>query len=257
MQFSVLMSVYKNTKPDELRDCIDSLLNQTVKADEYIIVKDGPLSDDLNVFLTQLQLTYDNFVFVNLEQNVGLGNALREGMERCAYEVVARMDTDDICVKDRFEKQIKFFEEDEQLSVLGSNVAEFTESIDNVIAYREVPGSHKEICEFLKKRDPFNHMTVMFRKSHVMAAGGYLPWHYNEDSYLWARMFLNGAKFANINENLVFARVGKEMYARRGGYKYFKSEKGILKFKKKNRIIGFGTYLFQVVARFKIGRAHV
>ncbi|MDE5576000.1 MAG: UDP-galactose--lipooligosaccharide galactosyltransferase, partial [Oscillospiraceae bacterium] len=142
------------------------------------------------------------------------------------------------------------FEEDNAISVVGSNIAEFVGSGDNIIACREVPTEHSAICKFLKKRDPFNHMTVFLRKSHVLAAGGYLPWHFNEDSYLWARMYLSGAKFANISENLVYARVGEEMYARRGGYKYFKSEKGILKFKRKNRIIGFGTYLSQVILRF-------
>ena len=250
MQFSVLMSVYKNTKLSELKECIDSLLRQTVKADEYVIVEDGPVAEDVGKYLIGLQAADEKFKLVALEQNVGLGNALREGMTHCTYEIIARMDTDDICVSDRFEKQIKYFEEDNELSVLGSNIAEFVDSIENVVAYREVPTEHVEICKFLKKRDPFNHMTVILRKSHVMEAGGYLPWHFNEDSYLWARMYLAGAKFKNVGENLVYARVGKDMYARRGGYKYFKSEKGILKFKRKKRIIGFGTYCSQIVMRF-------
>ena len=185
MQFSVLMSVYKNTKLSELKECIDSLEEQTVKADEYVIVEDGPVSEEVGNYLSEQQNQNIKFKLVILEKNVGLGNALKEGMEHCSYEIVARMDTDDICVSDRFEKQIKFFEEDDELSVVGSNIAEFVGSTDNVVAYREVPTEHKAICQFLKKRDPFNHMTVILRKSHVMKAGGYLPWHFNEDSYLW------------------------------------------------------------------------
>lgn len=250
MQFSVLMSVYKNTKPDELQECIDSLLAQTVKADEYVIVEDGPVNEEVGNYLNGLQASDKKFKIIALEENVGLGNALEEGMCHCSNEIVARMDTDDVCVSDRFEKQLKLFEEDGELSVVGSNIAEFVGSTDNVVAYREVPTEHNDICRFLKKRDPFNHMTVILRKSHVMEAGGYLPWHFNEDSYLWARMYLSGAKFANVNENLVYARVGADMYARRGGYKYFKSEKGILKFKRKNKIIGLGLYLSQVIIRF-------
>ncbi len=250
MQFSVLMSVYKNTKLNELKECIESLQEQTLRADEYVIVEDGAVSEEVGDYLSGLEKSDNKFKIVVLEKNVGLGNALREGMQHCSFEIIARMDTDDICVKERFEKQLKLFENDDEISVVGSNIAEFVDGVDNIIACREVPVNHKEICEFLKTRDPFNHMTVILRKTHVMNAGGYLPWHFNEDSYLWVRMYLNGAKFANINENLVYARVGADMYARRGGYKYFKSEKGILKIKRKNKVIGTGTYISQVIIRF-------
>lgn len=250
MEFSVLMSVYKNTKLDELKECIESLDAQTVRADEAVIVADGPLSADVAEYLKELTENSPEYKLVSLEENVGLGNALREGMEQCSYDIIARMDTDDICAPDRFEKQIKYFEDDAELSVVGANILEFVGDISNVVGCRVVPSEHNEICEFFKKRDPFNHMTVFLRKSHVMKAGGYLPWHLNEDSYLWARMLLSGAKFANVSENLVYARIGTQMYARRGGYKYFKSEKGILKYKRKKRIINFGIYSSQVVIRF-------
>lgn len=250
MQFGVLMSVYKNTKLDELRECIESLLGQTVKADEYVIVEDGPVSDEVNEYLAKLQSTDEKFRLVALEQNVGLGNALKEGMKHCSYEIVARMDTDDICVSDRFEKQLACFANDAELSIVGSNIAEFEGNTENITSYRNVPETHGDICEFLKKRCPFNHMTVMFKKSEVEKAGGYLDWHYNEDSYLWVRMHLAGCRFYNIQENLVYARIDKNTFRRRGGYKYYLSEKNLFKFMRKNKLISAGAYLKAKTVRF-------
>ncbi|MBD5132144.1 MAG: glycosyltransferase [Clostridiales bacterium] len=249
-EFSVLMSVYKNTKLSELKECLDSLENQTVKATEYVIVRDGQVSSELNDYLDSLENDLSGCKIIRLEQNVGLGNALKEGMAHCSNEIIARMDTDDICVKNRFEEQLDCFENDEELSIVGSNIAEFIDSVSNVVSYRNVPRDHDDICEYLKKRCPFNHMTVMFKKTDVEKAGGYLHWHYNEDSYLWVRMYLAGAKFYNIQENLVCARIDESTFARRGGYKYYKSERDLFKYMYKNKIIGFGSYVKAKTIRF-------
>lgn len=242
MKFSVLMSVYRNSKPDEVQLCLESLFGQTETSDDLVIVIDGEIPVALQSYLSIVSSEHSEIHLFPLNENVGLGNALKYGMKHCQHELIARMDTDDICEKTRFEKQLKCFEMDPKLSIVGSNIGEFIGDMTNMIGYRNVPTQHSEICEYLKKRCPFNHMTVMFRKSEVERSGGYLDWHYNEDSYLWVRMYLAGCKFENISENLVFARVNEDTYRRRGGWKYYKSERNLFKFMKDNKVIGWVAY---------------
>lgn len=242
MNFSVLMSVYRNSKADEVQSCLESLFGQTVTSDDLVIVIDGEIPVTLQNYLSIVSSDHMEIHLLPLNQNVGLGNALKYGMQHCQHELIARMDTDDICDKTRFEKQLKCFETDPELSIVGSNIGEFIGDSTHVIGYRNVPAQHLEICEYLKKRCPFNHMTVMFRKSEVERSGGYLDWHYNEDSYLWVRMYLAGCKFKNISENLVFARVNEDTYRRRGGWKYYQSERNLFKYMKDNKVIGWFAY---------------
>lgn len=251
-KISVLMSVYKNDIAQNVKTAVESIINQTYRPSQVVIVVDGPVPDETTKTLEELKELYSEVEIYPLEQNVGLGNALKEGMTHCVNEIVARMDSDDIAVEDRFEKQIKKFEEDSELSIVGSNIAEFIGDKDNVVSIRSVPEKHEDICKYLKKRCPFNHMTVMFKKSEVEKAGGYLHWFYNEDSYLWARMYLAGCKFANIPENLVYARINEATFQRRGGYKYYKSERDLFKFMYKNKIIGWGEYQKAKAIRFVI-----
>lgn len=251
-KISVLMSVYKNDIAQNVKTAVESIINQTFRPSQVVIVVDGPVPDETTKTLEELKELYSEVEIYPLEQNVGLGNALKEGMTHCGNEIVARMDSDDIAVEDRFEKQIKKFEEDSELSIVGSNIAEFIGDKDNVVSIRSVPEKHEDICKYLKKRCPFNHMTVMFKKSEVEKAGGYLHWFYNEDSYLWARMYLAGCKFANIPENLVYARINEATFQRRGGYKYYKSERDLFKFMYKNKIIGWGEYQKAKAIRFVI-----
>ena len=250
MEFSCLMSIYKNTKVNELKECLESLYNQTVKASELVIVVDGPIPEELQNFLNDEVKTHNEIKVYPIEKNVGLGNALRYGMEKCSYEIVARMDTDDICVLDRFEKQLKVLNEDPTLSLVGSNIVEFVDSTNNTIGERVVFEKHEDICKDLKKRCPINHVAVIFKKSEVEKAGGYLHWLYDEDSYLWVRMYLAGCKFYNIQENLVYVRVNLDTYARRGGYTYYKSERDLFKFMYKNKIINYFEYFKCKTIRF-------
>ena len=194
----------------------------------------------------------DSFKRAVNQTNMGLGKALNRGLAVCKNELIARMDTDDISKPERCEKQLQMFLENPDLDVVGTNIAEFIDNSKVVCSVREVPSVHEEICEFLKKRCPFNHMTVMFKKASVISAGGYLDWHFNEDYYLWVRMFLNGSCFANINENLVSVRVGKDMFARRGGYKYYKSEKNLFKYMYKHKLISWFAYQKAKFIRFVV-----
>lgn len=253
IKISVLMSLYVKEKASNFKECMESILAQTYPADEIVVVKDGPLNDELEQTLACYVKKYPDLMrVVASEENLGLGRALSLGTSECSNEIIARMDTDDICVPDRFEKQIKCFEEDKDLSIVGSDISEFTGDISNVVSRRTVPQEHKEICEYLKSRCPFNHMTVMFKKSEVEKAGGYLHWHYNEDSYLWVRMYLAGCKFRNIGESLVYARINTDTFKRRGGYKYYKSERDLFRFMKDNKVITFGQYLKAKFIRFVV-----
>lgn len=222
-RFSVLMSLYIKEKPEYLRECMESILTQTVLPEEIVVVKDGPLTEELEQVLKEYILHNPSlFTIVKLEKNVGLGLALAEGIQMCRNELVARMDTDDVCRRDRFERQLAEFEKNNGLDLCGSHIVEFEDDVNNVVAQRRVPLTDKEIKSYQKKRDGFNHMTVMYKKSKVLAAGNYQSCMLMEDSLLWVNMILSGVTCMNIDENLVSARIGKDMYERRGGFSYFK-----------------------------------
>ena len=209
-----------------VKECFNSLLNQTEKADEWVIVEDGPLSEEMYGLLERYQNDYPGLIKrVPLEKNNGLGMALRAGVPECRNKLIARMDTDDIAREDRFEKQLELFKKCPDLDICGSNIDEFEDDPSIIVAKRTVPSKHEEIVRYQKKRDAFNHMTVMYKKQAVLDAGNYEPCPLMEDTYLWARMLLSGAKAMNINESLVHARIGKDMHERRGGWEYFKKYK--------------------------------
>ena len=251
IKFSVSMCVYGKDDPVWFKTAVDSILKQTLKPDEVVLVVDGPVSEKLDSVIRSYE-NVEGFKTVRLEVNRGHGDARRIGLENCQYEYVALMDADDISVPDRFEKQVAVISADPSLAVVGGNINEFIDDVENVVGSRVVPQKDADIKEYLKKRCPFNQVTAMLNKRMVEKAGGYLDWYCDEDYYLWLRLFLINSKFANIPENLVNVRVSKEMYARRGGWKYFKSEAKLQKFMRKNRIIGFGRYLVNVTQRLVV-----
>ncbi len=248
-KFSVSICVYGKDNPQWFQEAIDSVLKQTIPPSEVVLVVDGPVPNALNEIIKGYE-ELSCFKVVWLKTNQGHGNARRIGLENCSYDLVALMDADDICCKDRFEQQLKMFEENGQLSVVGGNIAEFIDSIDASIGYRIVPETMKEIKNYIKKRCPINQVTVMFKKSDVEKVGGYIDWFCEEDYYLWIRMYLSGMQFYNVQNVLVNVRVGKEMYQRRGGWKYFKSEAKLQKYMHKHKVIGFFTYCSNVIKRF-------
>ncbi len=254
MKFSVCMSVYKNDKPEHVDIAIQSIfIKQTLKPSEIVLVIDGPISNELECLIDNYVLNYSKiFTVIKLDKNQGLGNALRIAIENAKYDWIARMDSDDVSIFDRFEKQIDFLKENQDIDVLGGQITEFIDVDSNVVGVREVPLFTKDIDVYIKKRCPFNHMTVMFRKDKILSVGNYIDWHYNEDYYLWIRLFLIGGKFANLPEILVNVRVGKEMYQRRGGWKYFLSEARLQKYMFDNNIISVIRFLYNILGRFII-----
>lgn len=252
-KYSFLMSVYKKEKPDNLRRSIESMLNQTCIPNEIVIVKDGPLTDQLDELIQEYEDEYPKlFNIVVSEKNLGLGLALNLGLEKCKNELVARMDSDDISVPLRCELQLKAFQADKKLGIVGGYISEFVFDENNIIGKRIVPIQDSEIKNYIKKRCPLNHVTVMFKKSKVYEAGNYCDWFWNEDYYLWIRMYEIGCKFGNIPEVLVNVRVGPDMYNRRGGIKYFISEANLQTYMFKKKNIGLGRYIYNVGIRFII-----
>lgn len=251
VSFSVLMSVYKNDNPEHFKLALESIINQTIKPEEIVLVVDGPVPDTIEEVI-KLYEGNSCLKVLRLPENVGHGNARKIGLEKCSNELVALMDADDICVTDRFEKQIKCFQEDSSLSVVGGNIKEFINSVENIVGIREVPQNDTDIKKYLKRRCPFNHQTVMFRKTKVEEAGGYIDWYCDEDYYLWIRMYQNNAKFMNLKDVLVYVRVGNDMYKRRGGWKYFRSEAKLQKYMFDQGIIELPTFINNILVRFVV-----
>ena len=316
--FSVLMSLYKGEKPAYALACFRSLLAQTVPASEWVIVEDGPLTREMYQLLDFFDARYPGLIRrVPLEKNQGLGLALQAGVPKCSYELIARMDTDDIARPDRFERQLAEFARHSELDICGSWVDEFetdpvspsihpgaqtstyTQSdsmtdgqadpqadpkadgqadpqadsmTDGQIEYRAdpltkaeyawyrkcvvtsrtVPLTQEKIAEYQKRRDAFNHMAVMYRKDTVLRAGNYQSCPLMEDTLLWVHMLQAGAKCMNIPEPLVYARIGKDMYERRGGWSYFKKYREGRRKVFETGYISYKDYLVTIVVQFVV-----
>ena len=250
-KFSVAISVYKNDNPVYFKRALDSItFLQTVKPNEIVLVVDGPVPDDINDVIHNVEQSDYNFKIIRLEKNSGLGNALKICVENCTNELIARMDSDDVAIPNRFEMQINYLNKHKNVDIVGGYISEFIGEENNIISHRIVPLEDTDLKKFLKKRCPFNHMTVMFKKSAVLKSGGYIDWHYNEDYFLWIRMYQLGCVFSNLPKVLVNVRTGENQFARRGGYKYYKSEKKLQKYMLKNKVISYFTYIINCTKRF-------
>lgn len=251
--FSVAMSVYKSDNPDFFDRALSSITDeQTIIPNEIVLVVDGPVSNEINNVINKYEKKYEIFNVIRLEQNGGLGNALKIAVKNATHELIARMDSDDVSVSTRFEEQLKYFEINPGIDIVGGDITEFIGEENNIVGKRSVPVSNDSIREYMKTRCAMNHVSVMYKKKSVESAGGYQDWFWNEDYYLWIRMWLNGAVFANTGSVLVNVRVGEEMYQRRGGSKYFESEKGLQDYMLKNKMINHSTYIKNVAKRLII-----
>lgn len=227
--FSLLMSVYINEQANHLTACFDSIYKQTVPPTEIILVEDGPLTSALYEAISKEEERFPQLKRIKLDTNQGLGIALNKGLQKCSYDIIARMDTDDICVPNRFETQLNYLMKHPEIDVIGAWVFEFEGSTSNILGIRSLPEQHKHIYRFGKKRNPMNHPTVMFRKESVLKAGSYISCPLFEDYYLWGRMLMMGFRFYNIQQPLLYFRRSPEMIKRRGGLSYAKKEISFLK----------------------------
>ena len=251
MKLSVLMSVYCKESPAFLCQCLDSLVSQTLQADEVVIVEDGPLGKALEASIASYQASLP-IVSLSLPVNVGLGEALRAGLQVCRGEYVARMDSDDICMPCRFQIQMDFLERNPDVDVVSGTWAEFDEDCSRPHSLRRLPATGPALLRYAKFRNPINHVTAVFRKSAVLAAGSYQSFHGFEDYHLWARMLSLGYRLHNIEEILVCVRVGNGMQGRRGGFEYFKREIAFQSFLRKIGLLTATEYIGNILLRAPI-----
>lgn len=249
-EYSVLMSVYYKEKPEYLKEAVESIQGQTCPTNDFVLVCDGPLNRELDkVIEEKKQEMGDSLNVIRLKNNVGLGNALNEGIKHCKNELVARMDSDDIAYLNRCEKQLKVFNDYPEVSICSGIVEEFSVSPDIVDARRVLPEKNSEIIEFAKKRNPFNHPCVMYKKMAVESVGSYQDFYLLEDYYLWLRMLMAGCQGYNLQESLLHMRAGEDMYLRRAGWKYAITQARLFKFMKNEKFISNGQYMKSCLIR--------
>ena len=249
-KFSVLLPIYYRENPTFFNQALDSLVNQTYPATEVVIVKDGPLTPDLDRVIDSFYKILPIKV-IALDKNIGLGEALNIGLTHCSYEYVARMDSDDICVPERFEKQVNAFKAHPKLDILGGYLQEFVNQPGDLKVIRKVPTEHSEIQSYTFYRCPFNHPTVMFRKSAVLAVGSYQKMPFFEDYFLWIRMANSYCTFKNLGENLLYFRIGNNMIRRRHGLAYANHELSFFTYCYENNLVSL-LQLLRFYLRFPI-----
>lgn len=249
---SVLISLYQKEKPEYLRECLESLKNQTLPATEIVMVYDGAITTELEEVVTQF-ITILPIKIIRLPQNVGLGKALNEGLKHCSYNWVFRMDSDDICLPNRFEKQVAFINQHSNVVLLSGYIAEFKEDKNTISSYRKVPIGSEKIKKYVLSRSPFNHVAVAFRKNIIEEVGGYQHHLFLEDYNLWLRVIAKGYEVGNLDETLVLVRAGDNMVSRRRGKEYIKGEWKLFNLKRElklqNIFSGFFIFVLRVIPR--------
>lgn len=239
LKYSVLMTVYRKDNPDYFNLSLQSMINQTVLPDEIILVKDGPITDELQVVIDKIKLTSRcKIQDIQLEKNIGLGLALNEGIKYVNNELIARMDSDDYSLPDRCEKQLYEFEKDMDLDIVGCSVLEFEGDLDNITGKRSVPLTNEEIHKYCRRRDPFNHPSVMYKKSSLEKVGCYGDYRKNQDTDLWIKLLRNGCKGLNIDEPLLLFRFDEKTYKKR---KNWLNTKLLIQIRYRAYKQGFGT----------------
>jgi len=256
INFSVLMSIYSKENPIFFRKALDSLMNQTKRPNEIVLIKDGPLTNELDEVISEFIIKFQNlFKIITLPENKGLGNALSIGVLECKNEIIARMDTDDICVLNRFEKQIEFLNSNPNIDLVGTNVEEFNKEPGDLNRFRKMPEKGEALLSYARFRNPVNHPTVMFRKSKVLEAG-----NYNgdillfEDFSLFIRMLQKGSVFYNLQECLLYFRTGLgiDVIKRRSGLFYVTNELKFANLALRIKRITFFEWIFYICTKLPL-----
>ena len=236
--FSLLLPTYHADEPRFLERAFVSAVHEQVRRpNEVVLVRDGQVPNALKDTLDRLTAESPvPVVRVDLDTNRGLGFALDAGLAACNYEIVARMDSDDVSLPERFARQVPLLEQGYDL--VGTALLEFGMHEDDIVGLRTPPTDESEIAKWARFHDPFNHPTVVYRRQMVVAAGGYRDLPLLEDYWLFARMIEHGARVANLAEPLVKYRIGAGAYARRGGWTLLRSE---LTLQRQFRASGFVT----------------
>lgn len=249
LKFSVIMSIYKNDNPEYLQVALDSIIHQTQVPDEIVLIADGPVPQSLIDVVDKTKARFADLHAYYQDKNRGLGGALRIAVEKAQYDYLARMDSDDISLPDRFEKQMKCFEEDRELAVVGGMITEFVDSPKHVVSKRILPLDDSGIKGFMQSRCGVNHVTVVMKKSELLRAGNYQQDFKQEDYFLWARMIEAGCKFRNIPDIVVNVRSGRDQFARRGGMGYYKDVLALNKWMWQHGLISLPKMIYNDMVR--------
>lgn len=234
------MAVYINDEPEYFRAAVESMLNQTLRPSQIVIVCDGKLKNSHNSIISSFEKSNEGlFTIVRIKENSGFWNALNSGLEFCENEFIARMDSDDISLPKRCEIQMLRFKENPELDYIGSYAKEFIGDIGNVVSVRKVPLTNHQIKSYAKRRNPFNHPTVMYKKSKVIACGGYRRMKRCEDYDLAVRLIMSGAVCENISKSLLYYRLTEDTFDRR---KNWNNTKGFIYVRYLNWRRGFSSF---------------
>ena len=250
--YSVLMSVYANDKPEFLKLAIESILNQTRKTNNFVIVLDGIVGKELDRLVANYSSKYSSIDVVKSDINLGLGKALDLGLSHCKNELVARMDADDISLPERCDKLLNLFNNNPELSIAGTYIDEFSDDPNKIDSCRTVPTTDSEIKKFIKRRSPFNHPTVMFKKSEVIRCGGYGPLKRKQDMDLFSRMLNMGCIAQNIPESLLLFRADENNLKRRRSKEYRKSTIQVAKLNYRRGYISLFDLIYIRLSQFFI-----
>jgi glycosyltransferase involved in cell wall biosynthesis len=250
-KLSVLIPVYYKEMVYNFVECLESLANQKIPADEIVVVKDGILTCELEATLALWEKKLP-LKIIGYKENRGIAYALNYGLKYCSNDIVARMDSDDICLPDRFARQKEIFENDRNLVLLSGYISEFNNMPNDISSVRKVPTGSKEIVKYLKKRNAFNHMAVMYRKSAVISVGGYEEIDGFEDYDLWIKLVQAGFRVDNVPEILVYVRVGNNMISRRSGLKYAEKEIIFLNRQRKRHFISMVEFIVLFISRVPV-----
>jgi glycosyltransferase involved in cell wall biosynthesis len=249
--FTVHLPVYIRDRPDFFQQSIDSIYAQTLLPREIVIIEDGPVAEGVRQIIDRCRENPTvSIKSVRFEKNMGMGVAFAEGVRAASYELIARMDADDIAVPNRFELQFDFMTAHPDIDICGGWLSEFFDDLNDIRQIKKVPELHDAIFRYAKKRCPFNHPTVMYKRSAVIAAGNYNQARNLEDYNLWVRMLHRGSKAHNLQTNLLFFRANRNMYSRRGGFRYYLDEVRSLHEFYRIGFYSFKDFLMQSLIRF-------
>lgn len=251
---SILLPIYYKESISVINNCFNSIFEQTIRPNEIVCALDDPSTSEIEDMIDRLMSKTDiKIIKCYCKRGSGLGAILNNGVQNCTSDYIARMDIDDIAIPERLEKERDYLDAHRNIDVVGSNIAEFESMPDEIIAYRNVPADNIRCKEMLKRRDPINHMTAMYRRKSILKAGNYSSEMIScEDTYLWTAFYAADLNFANIQENLVFVHAGKEMYERRGGKKAYYYVKKAIDYKMKVGLIGAGEAVFQKIVNYGV-----
>ncbi len=251
MKYSVLQIVYKTDKVKWLKLSVDSMLSQSIKPSQYVLIINGSIDKDMQDLICEYKVKHKIFTIVNLRKSLNIGYALNEGIKHVKYDYIMRMDSDDISSITRCELILDIFSRNKNFDIVGSNLVEFINNdINSVIGYKVVPERNADIIKFSKYRSPFNNSTVCFKKDSIIKAGLFNNLNVFEDYDLWVRMIELNMTGYNIQKPLVSFRVTDNMYKRRGGYKYLKTALSFKWSLLKKNYINFLTFI--IVAKVHI-----